>query len=272
MIGSHYDGAHTDSQFPTLRDSLAIPILFLSIVWGEHVLEFLLNFDLSNWGIYPREKFGLRGILFAPILHGSWAHLTSNSIPFLVLATLLFYFYRSTALVVFTTLYFVTGFLVWLFARGDVFHIGLSYVVYGLAFYLFWSGVFRRTVRRRIISLFILIFYGGILSGLLPTREIMQMNVSWESHLIGAIVGLFLAYFLKEELEADEIEETDLPIETHTYFLPRDIFEKTLAQRAEEQTRKLAEEHLEREKLTHEASYNTTATQSFSEWFRNHSL
>ena len=100
----------------------------------------------------------------------------------------------------------------------------------------------------------------------------MQMNVSWESHLIGAIVGLFLAYFLKEELEADEIEETDLPIETHTYFLPRDIFEKTLAQRAEEQTRKLAEEQLERERLTHEASYNTTATQSFSEWFRNHSL
>ncbi len=261
MISPQYSGAHTDSQFPTLKESLAIPILFLSIVWGEHILEFLLNFDLSNWGIYPREKFGLRGILFAPLLHGSWSHLTSNSIPFLVLGTLLFYFYRSSAAVVITTLYFATGFFVWLFARGDVFHIGLSYVVYGLAFYLFWSGVFRKTVRRRIISLFILIFYGGILSGLLPTREMMQMNVSWESHLIGAFVGLFLAYFLKEDLEPDEIEETDIPPETHEHFLPRDVFEKTLVQRAEE--------HAERERLAHEAVLNTTSTQSFSEWFRN---
>jgi signal transduction histidine kinase len=140
-------------------------------------------------------------------------------------------------------LYFVTGFAVWLFARAGVFHIGLSYVVYGLVSFVFFTGIFRRSVRSIILALIVTILYSGMIAGILPTNEILQRNISWESHLLGAIMGSFLAYFYKEEIEEDEAEPSIADEEKRPYF-PPDIFDKTKEEKWRE-----AEEERQRKEL-----------------------
>ena len=225
--------------------SLRLPAYFIGIIWLVHICQTVFNLDLGWWGIYPREAFGLRGILFAPVLHENWEHLISNSVPFFVCATMIIYFFPRVALRSFIVIYFVTGFCVWLFARTGVFHIGLSYVVYGLVSFIFWTGIFRRSIRSIILALIIVTLYSGMFAGVLPTTEVLQRHISWESHLIGGIIGIIVAYFYKEEVEHDEFEAyVSTNDESKIPFLPADIFEKTKAQRQyeEEENRRLQQE------------------------------
>jgi membrane associated rhomboid family serine protease len=224
-------------------ESIRFPLYFALSIWLIHILQLLLDIDLGWWGIYPREAFGLRGILFAPLLHADWRHLASNTVPFLVCAVLIIYFYPRVALRSFILIYFVTGFCVWMFARAGVFHIGLSYVVYGLVSFIFWTGVFRRSLRSVVLALIIVTLYSGMFTGILPTSEIVQRNISWESHLIGGIMGILVAYFFKEEVEEDEIETPSVSDSPKTYFLPRDAFDYTKEERRlAEEARKAREE------------------------------
>lgn len=228
---------------PSLWSALRLPLYFTLGIWFIHIIQTVFDLDFGWWGIYPREGFGLRGILFAPVLHAGWEHLASNSVPFLVCATMIIYFFPRVALRAFIVIYFITGFCVWLFARTGVFHIGLSYVVYGLVSFIFWTGIFRRSLRSIILALIIVTLYSGMFTGVLPTTETLQRNISWESHLIGGIIGIIAAYFYKEEVEHDEFEAPSVYNESKTAFLPSDTFDKTKAQRiAEEEERRRLEQ------------------------------
>ena len=44
--------------------------------------------SLERFGIHPRDVAALWGILAAPLLHGGWAHLAANTLPFIVLSWL----------------------------------------------------------------------------------------------------------------------------------------------------------------------------------------
>jgi hypothetical protein len=68
-------------------------------------------------------------------------------------------------------------------------------VVYGLAGFLFFSGVFRREPRSIALSLVIAFFYGGMVWGVLPGQE----GISWESHLFGLLAGAVVAFFLRKQ-------------------------------------------------------------------------
>jgi membrane associated rhomboid family serine protease len=217
------------------RDSFLPPLYFTICLWLIHFFQIWTNLDLGYWGIYPRESIGMRGIIFAPLLHGDWEHLASNSLPFLVLGTMIIYFYPRVALRVTLIIYFLSGILVWLFARSGVFHIGLSYVVYGLVAFVFWTGVFRRSIRSIVLALLVTTFYSGMIAGILPTTEVLQKNISWESHLIGGFVGIFVAYFFKEEMEEDEKEVHHYADEEQNFYFERDVFDKTIEQRHLEQ-------------------------------------
>jgi membrane associated rhomboid family serine protease len=241
------------------KDSVLPPLYFTLFLWVIYLTQTSLGLELGDWGIYPREAFGLRGILFAPLLHADWGHLASNSVPFMVLATMMIYFYPRVALRSFTIIYFVTGMFVWLFARAYVFHIGLSYVVYGLVSFVFWTGVFRRSIRSIILALIVTVLYSGMFTGVLPTTEILQKNISWESHLIGAIMGIFVAYFFKEELEEEEHDTYDLANEEKNYYFPEDIFEKTKFQRQFE----------EEERIRIEQELSRQQSPPFGDWFTN---
>ena len=107
---------------------------------------------------------------------------------------------------------------------------GASGVVYGLVSFLFWTGIFRRNLKSIILSLAILVMYGGYFHGIVPTKE----GVSWESHLFGGLVGIFTAYLFKNVREDDETERPDPWADERgkeEYFLPRDTFEMTKQER-----------------------------------------
>ncbi len=236
---------HQQPTHISFWNSLRFPLYFTAIIWLIHVFQTVFNLDLGWWGIYPREAFGLRGIFFAPLLHSNWEHLASNSVPFLVCATMIIYFFPRVALRAFVVIYLISGLCVWLFARTGVFHIGLSYVVYGLVSFIFWTGVFRRSLRSIILALIIVTLYSGMFTGVLPTTEILQRNISWESHLIGGIIGIIAAYFYKEEVEDDEFETPSVYDTSKTAFFHPDVFVKTKQEI-------LLEQEAEHRRLEHE--------------------
>ncbi|MGB3587615.1 MAG: rhomboid family intramembrane serine protease [Tunicatimonas sp.] len=172
----------------SISSSMLVPARLVFLMWGTFVLDQLYPIDLAMFGVLPRTIRGLIGIITAPLLHGSVAHLVSNTMPVLILGTVLYMFYRRVATQVFLQCYFFTGILVWLFARTSI-HIGASGLIYGLAFFLIFFGLFQRDFKSLLISIVILIFYGGIFYGVLPT----QSYVSWESHLLGGLIGFLNA-------------------------------------------------------------------------------
>jgi len=143
------------------------------------------------------------------------------------------FFYRKVAFSSIFLIYLLTGIGVWAFGRAHVFHIGASGVVYGLVSFVFWTGIFRRNLKSVVLALMVTILYSGYFLGILPNQE----GISWESHLIGGIVGILVAFLFKNSIEIDEHKEDPWLNEDEKpdYFLPRDIFEKTKEERKREE-------------------------------------
>jgi len=159
-------------------------------------LNSLLPINLNQFGIVPRSFNHLSGILFAPFLHGDLGHLFSNFIPFVIFGGLIGLKSIQRFWLLFVIHIISTGCLVWLFARGNSVHIGMSGVIYAFWGYLIVYGVVRRQLLHIIISVVTLVLYGGLVFGVLPTRS----GISFESHLLGAFVGAISGYlFAKSE-------------------------------------------------------------------------
>ena len=171
-----------------------IPLIFVSVTIIVKVVEFLFNLNFVSFGIYPRTFTGLRGIFFAPLIHANINHLYSNIPTLFVLGTSVFYFYPEISKKVVILIYLFTGMLVWCFARQN-YHIGASGILYGLFFFLFFSGIFRKDRRSITLSVLTLFFYGSIAYGIFPVKE----EISWESHLFGSIIGIFTAYIFRKK-------------------------------------------------------------------------
>ncbi len=213
-----------------LRFSLGWPLRFVALLWVVHGIQYLFNLDLGYYGIYPREVIGLRGIVLAPLIHGSWGHLLSNTPPLFALSAMLLFFYRRVAIPSFILIYLLTGLMVWLFGRS-VFHIGASGVIYGLVAFLFWSGIFRRNARAIALALIVVFYYGSMFMGILPGQE----GISWESHLLGALVGIVVAFASRGQLEEAEKQLRSKPDDTQPeYFLDRDTFDRPRPNRTQD--------------------------------------
>ncbi len=215
-----------------LKTSFFIPLQFALILWIIQIIQWLGNFSLGQFGVYPRMVSGLKGVFFSPLLHSGFDHLLSNTPPLIVLWAMILFFYRRIATQVFLLIYFLTGLAVWLFAR-PVFHIGASGVIYGLVAFVFWSGIFRKNIRSIALALIVALYYGSMFMGILPIKP----GVSWESHLMGGLVGIFVAFLYKNNREKEE-ERTPYSWETEpqhsNFFLDRDTFDKTRREREAE--------------------------------------
>ncbi|WP_115869799.1 rhomboid family intramembrane serine protease [Marinoscillum furvescens] len=158
-------------------------------MWLAYTLQMYSGVDLGFLGVNPRTLSGLIGVITAPLIHGSLQHLVSNTFPVLFLGATLYLFYDRIAPQVFFQCYLLTNLLVWIFGR-PYYHIGASGLVYALAGFLISFGIFRRRFRAIFISLVILLLYGGMIYGILP----QDSYISWESHLLGFIVGVGSAF------------------------------------------------------------------------------
>jgi membrane associated rhomboid family serine protease len=195
---------------------MIVPCLFVLILWLVKAVDLIFRLDLNQYGLYPLQTKGLPGIITAPFLHADVSHLFANTIPLLILASLLFYFYREIAWWIIILLWIITGAWVWVFARGVEAHIGASGIIYGLASFLFFSGIIRRETGLMVITLLVTFLYGGLIWGIFP-HFFPKQNISWESHLMGLLAGLILAIYYRKsgpqrktyewENEEDEVND-----------------------------------------------------------------
>lgn len=194
-----------------------VPLSFPAILWIVHSFSVLLNIDFSNLGLLPRNWPGIIGVITAPLIHANYSHLISNTFPLIISGWVIFFFYNKISQLLFIFIYVVTGLTVWLFAR-EVYHIGASGIVYGFVSFLFFSGIFRKDNKSIALSLIITFLYGGMVWGILPGIK----DVSWESHLFGAITGLAAAFIFRKvdppkkkydwEDEPDDFNVDDLEV------------------------------------------------------------
>ena len=145
--------------------SLVLPVFFLFLLWAVKFFEISMELSFVEGGVYPRKISGLIGILVSPLIHGDWKHLLDNSLPVLFLSLAIFYFYRDIAYKIWILIYLVGGILLWGVGR-QAYHIGASGLIYGLAAFLFLSGLIRRVRSLTAISLLVVFWYGGLVWGL----------------------------------------------------------------------------------------------------------
>jgi membrane associated rhomboid family serine protease len=176
----------------SLRNSIVIAASFAALIWGLKLYEFTLGVDFYHLGVYPRTLDGLLGILTAPFIHGSWQHVFGNTLPTVLLGSMLIYGYPKSRFWALSGIWLLSGIGVWLFARGS-YHFGASGLTHGMFFYLFVGGILRRDRRSAALLMVAFYMYGGMLLTILPRDP----GVSFESHLFGAIAGAFCAYVFR---------------------------------------------------------------------------
>ncbi len=179
----------TDNHFKFTAQTVLLPFLGLLLLWVVFWAELKLPGNWNDYGIYPRDLTGLRGIVFSPLLHGSLEHLYNNSLPLLILLAALSYFYHGRALAVIGLGIFMSGFGTWLIGR-ESYHIGASGLIYVLVSFIFFKGIMTRYYRLVALSLFVVMFYGSMIWYVFPDIE---EGISWEGHLAGFISGFILA-------------------------------------------------------------------------------
>lgn len=121
------------------------------------------------------------------------AHLVSNTLPILVLGSALLYGYPKSARIVLPVLFLGTGLGVWLFGR-ESYHIGASGLAFGTMFFVFTIGALRWDRRAIALSSIVFFLYGGMVWGVFPGDP----SISYESHLLGALLGVVLAVLLRK--------------------------------------------------------------------------
>lgn len=173
--------------------------------------------DLSSWMVQPWSLPGLAGLLGAPLLHGSIEHLLMNGIAILMLGTLAGGVYPRATLRALPILWLLSGLGAWLLGDHGSHHLGASGVTHGLAFLVFTLGLLRRDRAAIAAGLLAFLFYGGMLLTILPR----ELDVSWQSHLGGALGGVLAAVLFRRsdpmtprqryswELEDEEDEADD---------------------------------------------------------------
>ncbi len=174
--------------------SLVFPAFFLFLIWSAKIFEITMELSFVEGGVYPRRLSGLKGILLSPLIHGDWKHLVNNSMPVFFLSVALLYFYREIAYHIWFLIYLIGGILLWGVGR-QAYHIGASGLIYGLAAFLFLSGLIRRVRSLMAISLLVVFWYGSLVWGLLP----FDVEVSFEAHITGALSGIILALVYRDQ-------------------------------------------------------------------------
>ncbi len=168
----------------------ASPVLLLALMWAVQFVDAILPISFTGFGLRAWDTSALGGVLLAPLLHASWAHLIANSLPFLVLGCLVAVegarrFWMVTIVVV-----LVGGAGTWLFSAPGSVTVGASGLVFGYFGYVvlrvFAPGRVAHRVLYAVIGLIVIGLYGAsMLAGIIGVSS----GISWQAHLFGAVGG-----------------------------------------------------------------------------------
>ncbi|WP_017607394.1 rhomboid family intramembrane serine protease [Nocardiopsis xinjiangensis] len=166
----------------------------LAAMWVFELIDSFLMFGQLD------RAFGLRAwdldspwtVLTSPFMHGNLEHLLGNSLPFLVLGSLVAFSGLGRFLLTSLIIALVSGVGVWLFSTPHSLTVGASGLVFGYFGYTVLRGVIERKTVDIVIMICVILFYGTMIWGVLPQYP----GVSWQAHLFGFIGGLGAAYAL----------------------------------------------------------------------------
>ena len=183
-----------DLERPSLDEPLAplmVVIGMSAAMWAEEIVDLFPHTHFDSWGIRPRTVRGLWGILFAPFLHAGFPHLIGNTVPFLILGSVIAVGGVARIVQVVVLVGLTSGFGTWLFGQSNSVHIGASGIVFGFVTYLVSRGLFARKILWILGGIIVLVVYGGIVWGLFP-----RPGISWQGHLFGTIGGVLAAWIM----------------------------------------------------------------------------
>ncbi|WP_018654528.1 rhomboid family intramembrane serine protease [Actinomadura flavalba] len=172
--------------------SAALVVLTLAaVMWALEIIDFAAGGALDTFGIQPRDVGDLPHIFTAPFMHGGFDHLMGNTVPFLVLGFLAAFrgiakFFAMSLIVI-----VVGGLGVWFTSPGNT--LGSSILIFGFFGYLLGRGLFERRMVDIVIALLVVVFYGTLIFGVLPSDP----GISWQGHLFGLIGGVIASWVLR---------------------------------------------------------------------------
>lgn len=170
-----------------LNVSLAFVFLLAIVFAAQHA------FDLRDWAVTPLDPKGLIGLLTAPLLHGSFEHITANACALILLGTLAGSVYPQATVRALPLLWLGSGLGAWLLGQAGTHHLGASGVTHGLMFLVFVLGLLRRDRPAIAAAMIAFMLYGGMLLTVLPREP----GVSWQAHLGGALAGVIAAFLFR---------------------------------------------------------------------------
>lgn len=169
--------------------SAVVVLGFVGLLYAVEALDTVLGGRLDDDGVIPRDFSQWDNILWFPLLHGGWAHLTGNAVPLLVLGYLATSGGIKQFLQITAVIWLTSGLGVWIFGSYGS-HIGASGLVFGFLVFLLVRGVFARSPLQIVLAVVVFAIYGAALWGVLPG----QPGISWEGHLFGALGGVLAAW------------------------------------------------------------------------------
>ncbi|WP_228852355.1 rhomboid family intramembrane serine protease [Aegicerativicinus sediminis] len=178
---------------------IAYPVFFVMLIWLVFWFQVRVFPPIKTLGIIPRSIDGIPGIVLSPLIHADILHLYHNTLPLLFLSAALFYFYRKIAWKVVLYGIIISGLFTWFIGRPSI-HIGASGLIYVLASFIFFKGIFTKYYRLVALSLIIVFLYGSMVWYIFPVKD----GISWEGHLGGALAGLLFALYFRKSLPIPE--------------------------------------------------------------------
>ena len=188
----------SDRLGPDRTNALLLVVAMVALMWMTEIVDQVGLGDLDRYGIHPRDVDGLAEIGAAPFLHVGFAHLISNTLPFLAMGAAIAFGGLMRVIAVTLIVVLVSGLGTWLVAPSDSVHLGASGVVFGYASYLVARGLISRRLVELGVGALVAVVWGiGLLQGLLP-----QERFSWQAHLFGAIGGVIATLVLARRADA----------------------------------------------------------------------
>lgn len=165
-------------------------LLFIISFYGSRYL----NVSLSNLGVEPRTWKGILNMPTMLFVHASTEHLWNNTLAFFILTTTIFFFYYDIAIPTFLIMWVFSPIILLVIGRDNV-HVGASVLIYAEFAFLFFSGIFRRNLNTKRISMAVGFVYGYTVWYMFP----IEQQVSWEGHISGFICGIMLAWYFRKQ-------------------------------------------------------------------------
>nr|CEL15239.1 Rhomboid family protein [Kibdelosporangium sp. MJ126-NF4]CTQ95720.1 Rhomboid family protein [Kibdelosporangium sp. MJ126-NF4] len=190
---------------PNPLQALVVVAGFVALLFVVEAVDTALGHSLDLHGIWPRDIDEWDGILWAPLLHVGWDHVTANAVPFLVLGLLSASGGMGQFLGVTAIIWLFSGVGTFLIGQPGV-HLGASGVVFGFLTFVLVRGLFVRSLPQILIAVAVFAVYGSVLWGVLPT----QTGISWEGHLSGAVGGVVAAWLVGRSLK-QATRQTSVP-------------------------------------------------------------